>query len=70
MLYRKSACVTKAFFLPCQPSDEAAGISANEEFSNLVQTARRDERNLLCQKTRTRRRDVSLLTQSMPRRMS
>jgi hypothetical protein len=27
------------FILPCKPSDEASGISANDEFSNLVQTA-------------------------------
>jgi hypothetical protein len=30
--------VIKGFSLPCQPSDEASGISANDEFSNLVQT--------------------------------
>ncbi len=30
-------CVMKV--LPCQPSDEAAGIVADDEFSRLVQTA-------------------------------
>ena len=38
-------------FLPCQPSDEAAGVSAYDEFSRLVQTKRTIKtRETLCRR--------------------